>query len=1195
MNKPVFRRRTHLLVFMLALLSAAATLATELPPGGLTNPEGLQRFQGVAYNSALDEYLLIYQGGDVPQVRRLDIEGTLIGPAIPLDKAIGIADVGLVYNPDENQYLAIYRSDQEIFGRYLDSRGQPLASRFRIGTGGQFGVAYSRTSRRYLVVWRKAPAPIQVIYAFIDGDSTAPKPIIKTAALSNGDNAQTAWASGSNKFLVVYTRELGAAKEDVFGRIVNGSGSGISAEFAIMGGDRAQTSPLVGYASSGDVFLVAVEDWKNALCCRADVAGQRVNSSGNKVGGRFDIVATGNGGWDVPGPIGFNQATGQFIATSYVEPRGFAREVDPATSSLGPKIEVANQLSVPIAIATRPDGADPQALILTRSNLGGDGVHAHIVHLSPGPPAFTSTKIPDGAFGVPYSGGTPVTGGTPPLTYQLLSNPSTLAPGIIGPHPNTGIFSGTPTAPGTFGPFTVKVTDKEGRAAQAALTHTIGLSAPHPLSPVSSATADRTPTFEWDASPGATGYRLVVENITDGGTPINQPNIVGTTFTPGTNLPAGKLYQWKVQASGGGVQSPFSDYALFEIDTLSPPPVVLTGSILQTVSPVTNLLTIDASSEHDNTRSREKLVDGKDTTSWMSSGTTNNVPEHVTVDLGAVYEVRRIALRSNRGLRFPKDFRLQISSQPDPSFVTLAALSAFNASGSTWYPFDVVPTMGRYVKIDITKKGFHRGYFWAEISEIEILGLGQASQTFEYRWQSPADDAGSGSEPVASYDLRIMAGDQTTFDYASATRVTWTPTPVLGAEQSVRVEGLPVERQFAAALTSIDDAGNRSALSNIVVLSTPGVPPAAITDLGAFNPGKTTLELSWTAPAEDGASGTAVTEYHVRHSTTPIDSGNFGSATEVGNEPVPAAPGTKQSMTVQNLATNTMHYFAIVSKDDIGNMSPISNVVSMATLDGEPPNAITDFSARLGAVTIHKISPLTAIDASSERTDKGFLKENLVDGNLDTHWSSIGTENDVNEHITVDLGAPFNVARVRLRSDVVQGAKFPTDFEIQIGNNPSTGFTTLASISAFVATESTWYDFLVTPTVGRYLKILVTKKSLHRGSFWAQIAELEAYQQLDFPDGVTLTWTAPGDDGDQGTADSYDVRFSRTEMVDDADFNAATPVDATLIPTPQPAGFPETISVGGLPPGQVFWVAIKTWDDNANVSALSNVLEVVTP
>ena len=188
----------------------------------------------------------------------------------------------------------------------------------------------------------------------------------------------------------------------------------------------------------------------------------------------------------------------------------------------------------------------------------------------------------------------------------------------------------------------------------------------------------------------------------------------------------------------------------------------------------------------------------------------------------------------------------------------------------------------------------------------------------------------------------------------------------------------------------------------------------------------------------------AVAEYDVRHSASPIDAVNFDAATDVDNEPAPAAPGTKQSMTINGLATNTVHYFAIMSKDNVGTTSLISNVV--------------------------KISPLEAIDASSERKSKGYFKENLVDVKTETHWSSAGTGGNVDEHITVDLSGTFDVAEIRLLSDTFAAAKFPADFEIQISNNPSTGFTTLASISAFVATPSTWYDFKVTPTSGRYVK-----------------------------------------------------------------------------------------------------------------------------
>jgi hypothetical protein len=196
------------------------------------------------------------------------------------------------------------------------------------------------------------------------------------------------------------------------------------------------------------------------------------------------------------------------------------------------------------------------------------------------------------------------------------------------------------------------------------------------------------------------------------------------------------------------------------------------------------------------------------------------VAEQVTVDLGAELEVHRITLRSNRAARFPKDFQLQISNEPTSGFVTLASASAFAASANTWYPFDATPTRGRYVRILVTQKSFHRGKFWAELSEVTVSGMAPARGTIEYRWQAPADDEGPGVEPALMYDLRIMGGDSTTFDYGSAVHVFWTPRPVLNGQQSVLVQGLPENMEFAAALTIIDDAGNRSALSNVAVMST---------------------------------------------------------------------------------------------------------------------------------------------------------------------------------------------------------------------------------------------------------------------------------------------------------------------------------------------------------------------------------------
>ena len=88
---------------------------------------------------------------------------------------------------------------------------------------------------------------------------------------------------------------------------------------------------------------------------------------------------------------------------------------------------------------------------------------------------------------------------------------------------------------------------------------------------------------------------------------------------------------------------------------------------------------------------------------------------------------------------------------------------------------------------------------------------------------------------------------------------------------------------------------------------------------------------------------------------------------------------------------------------------------------------------------------------------------------------------------------------------------------------------------------------------------------------------------------ATLTWTATGDDGAEGTASLYDVRFA-FEPITASNFFAATPVPA---PAPAPAGTPEKLEVTVLPASTVFF-AMMVQDENFNSSALSNVVEVTT-
>jgi chitodextrinase len=91
------------------------------------------------------------------------------------------------------------------------------------------------------------------------------------------------------------------------------------------------------------------------------------------------------------------------------------------------------------------------------------------------------------------------------------------------------------------------------------------------------------------------------------------------------------------------------------------------------------------------------------------------------------------------------------------------------------------------------------------------------------------------------------------------------------------------------------------------------------------------INLTWTTPGDDSLSGTA-SQFDIRYSTSPITSANFSTATRfTTGVPVPAAPGTSQSVLVTGLASATTYYFAMKTADDANNWSLISNVASKAT------------------------------------------------------------------------------------------------------------------------------------------------------------------------------------------------------------------------------------------------------------------------
>ncbi|MDI6792534.1 MAG: VWA domain-containing protein [bacterium] len=94
------------------------------------------------------------------------------------------------------------------------------------------------------------------------------------------------------------------------------------------------------------------------------------------------------------------------------------------------------------------------------------------------------------------------------------------------------------------------------------------------------------------------------------------------------------------------------------------------------------------------------------------------------------------------------------------------------------------------------------------------------------------------------------------------------------------------------------------------------------------------------------------------------------------------------------------------------------------------------------------------------------------------------------------------------------------------------------------------------------------------------------------PTAITLTWTAPGDDGDSGTASSYDIRYS-TSIITEDNWNQADMCEGE--PNPEIAGTLQEFAVSGLMPGSTYYFAIKAFDEELNSSALSNTASGTTP
>ncbi|MBO9608053.1 MAG: fibronectin type III domain-containing protein [Paenibacillaceae bacterium] len=464
---------------------------------------------------------------------------------------------------------------------------------------------------------------------------------------------------------------------------------------------------------------------------------------------------------------------------------------------------------------------------------------------------------------------------------------------------------------------------------------------------------------------------------------------------------------------------------------------------------------------------------------------------------------------------------------------------------------------------------------WASGSAVTISN--DTGATLDLSWPAATDDEG-----VVAYRIKypseesigtVNAGDPLTF----------------------HATGLNAATTYTFIVEAVDKYG-LDTQTDLQVVRTPGgsadtTAPAAVGNLAAGSATSSSVQLTWTAPGDDGTTGTA-SAYDIRYSTSAITSANWASATQASGEPAPAAAGTSQSMTVGGLTASTTYYFALKTRDEVPNESALSNVVSLATTAVPPGGGKIVLTTAM--VTNEGGSGYgDATKLVDEQTTAGDPK-NGTGGDPTTLWSP-GWSSSVTYPASayIDLGQYYDLTDIYLRDS------YDIDNYVVSAGSPG-NWTTLFTDPL---TEHHYWSAHPVSVSTRYVR--VTMNSGH-----SQVTEIVLYGS---PSGsadttapaavsnlaagsatsssVQLTWTSPGDDGTTGTAAAYDIRYSTSAITSG---NWASATQASGEPAPAAAGTSQSMTVSGLSASTTYYFALKTRDEVPNESALSNVPSATT-
>ncbi|MBU1699198.1 MAG: hypothetical protein KJ831_03535 [Candidatus Eisenbacteria bacterium] len=247
-------------------------------------------------------------------------------------------------------------------------------------------------------------------------------------------------------------------------------------------------------------------------------------------------------------------------------------------------------------------------------------------------------------------------------------------------------------------------------------------------------------------------------------------------------------------------------------------------------------------------------------------------------------------------------------------------------------------------------------------------------------------------------------------------------------------------------------------------------------------------------------------------------------------------------------------YFGLKTADEVPNWSELSNIANATIGDTIAPSAISDLY-------------IFSFDETSAT---------LV-------WTAPGDDGDIGQAAEYDLRYAFETISEETWAVANRVQDVPAPEAADTGEIFT--FADLETGRAYFVAIKTLDDRSNASGLSNVVSVTPAQDNLPPG----QVLDLNTTHAVGHS--VTLTWTAPGDNGYAGLAFEYDLRYSQTQITNDS-WNEATRI--LDVSPPGVAGNEESFIVHDLELETPYFFALKTADDTSNWSEMSNVADAIT-